>query len=68
MASFALSLGRIAHRRAREETVSPPPPPAPRRPELDLGWVPFRAACPERVDATVELFLRGMERSAERHT
>jgi hypothetical protein len=68
MAAIALVLGRIAHRRAREQTASPPPPEPARRPDLDLDWVPFRAACPEQVDATVELFMRGMERSAERRT
>jgi hypothetical protein len=64
VSAVALVLGRIAHRRAR--TASAPPPP--RQRDLDLDWVPFRAACPERVDVTVELFRRGMERSAARRS
>ncbi len=63
--SYPLRLSAAATPARGEKTASPPTE-EPRKRVLDTGWVPFRAACPEREDLTIELFRRNYERSRER--
>jgi hypothetical protein len=63
--SYPVRLPASAAKAAREETPSPPSEAPPER-ELDIGWVPFRAACAEREDVSVELFRRSYERARAR--